>query len=104
MVIRTDGIEIDLKRWTISHRGHCEQFNRPLSFAMTRHLILGFFNKEELFNLLYGHRHDGGPEMGENQIATMFAQKRAMFERLGLQFDKVRGGFYHTRYRLVPKR
>lgn len=104
MVIRTDGIEIDMARKTISHRGHREQFNRPLSFAMTCHLILGFFNKEEIFDLLYGHRHDGGPEMGENHIATMFAQKRAMFARLGLQFDKVRGRHYHTRYRLVPKR
>lgn len=103
MVIRTDGIEIDLKRRTISHRGHCECFVSPLSFAMACHLILGFFNKAELFDLLYGHRNDGGPDMGENQVATMFVQKRLIFERLDLQFEKVRGGHYHTRYRLVPK-
>lgn len=103
MVIRTNGIEIDRVCRTISHRGHREHFNRPISFVMTCHLILGFFNRDELFDLIYGHRHDGGPEMGSNQIATMFVQKRLIFERLGLQFDKVRGGHYHTRYRLVPK-
>ena len=103
MVIRTDGIEIDLKRKTISHRGHRERFVKPLSFALTCHLILGFFNRSELFDLLYGDREDDGSIQGGNQIATMFAQKRAIFERLGLQFDKIRGGHYHTRYRLVPK-
>lgn len=104
MVIRTNGIEIDMVRKTISHRGHVERFIMPLSFALTRHLILGFCNREELFYLLYGHRSDGGPDMGGGQIATMMAQKRPIFDRLNLQFDKVRGGWYHTRYRLVPKR
>lgn len=103
MVIRTDGIVIDLKRKTVSHCGHCERFTSTLSFGLTCHLILGFYNREELFYLLYGDRADGGPDMGSNRIATMMAQKREIFERLALQFEKVRGGHYHTRYRLVPK-
>lgn len=102
MVIRTDGIEIDFGKKTVSHRGHCERFASSLSFALTCHLILGFFNKTELVDLLYGHRYDGGPEMGENQIATMFVQKKHVFKRLHLEFDKIRGGHYYTRYRLVP--
>lgn len=102
-MIRTDGIEINLVQKTISHRGYCKRFARPLAFALTRHLILSFLNADELFDLLYGHRSDGGPNQGRLQILTMICQKRVLFDRLQLQFDKIRGGHCHTRYRLVPK-
>jgi hypothetical protein len=102
-VIRHNGIEIDIAKREIRHRGARYHSAKYYGFALVFHLIMGQHSKSELFDLLYSHRADGGPELGDNHIAVMLSQKRPIFERLQLELKKERGAHYWTRYQLVPK-
>jgi len=102
-VIRHKGIEIDVKNRVISHRGVIYQQRKHYGFALIFHLIMGQHSTEELFDLLYGHREDGGPEQGGNHISVMMSQKKELFATLQLELKKERGAHARTRYQLVPK-
>lgn len=102
-MIRANGIEINNEFSSVQCGEHYCCFRSDIIFALTKHLILGFFNRSELFDLLYGHREDGGPELGGEHVSVLLSQQRHNWDRIGLKLEKIRGAHYWTRYRLVQK-
>lgn len=99
-----NGIGIDREARNIHRDRTVVHFSQRRAFELFCHLILGSpKNCEQLFDLLYGHRADGGPEQGKNIINVLMSQKRPQIAKLGLELKKERGTHYWTRYQLVPK-
>lgn len=115
MVIRTDDILIDRKTLTIQIGDRIVQFNgyggRPkryakdksVAFVTISHLLLQpWLTREKLFDLVYGHHSDGGPDNGWHIFDIHFIHWKNHFKNLGLKLirDK-RGGVMHFAFRRI---
>ena len=96
-MIRNNGIEIDRRARTISHRGVTTKFNEhgqknDVAFPLLCHLILGAGTSiHGLFHLIYGNDPDGGPIEGPHVFSVRMNQCRHRYLRaLGLQVRKWR--------------
>lgn len=107
-MIKHNGIEIDRVRQFIRHRGHERWFSRnyvagarPVMFRTWEALILGDCTREELFNMLYAHDEDGGPNQGYNILNVRMSMWRVDFAKMELKWrSEKRGGVAH--WRLIP--
>lgn len=98
-----NGIGIDRAGGTIHRNGSVVKFQKKPGFDLMCHLILGQpKNRVELFDAVYGHRADGGPN-DIKVIDIMLSQKKGQFAALGLELKKERGAHSWTRYSLVAK-
>lgn len=105
-MITHNGITIYREYATIIHRGNKKRFNSPdgkrqVFFKMWEALILGAMSRNELFDLLYGHRADGGPNQGVNQLSVRMHQARSELVRMELSWiSDRRGGVAY--WKLLP--
>lgn len=110
MTIWHNGIEIDSRNKLIRHRGVALQFDnwrpnakkRSVRFLLIKHLILGFHDTVELFDLLYGDQEDGGPVAGPQCIVILFHYARKDIDKLRLRLVKQRNCRSLTQYHLEP--
>ena len=96
-MIRNNGIEIDRRARTISHRGVTTNFREQtqrndVTFPALCHLILSAgASTTELFRLIYGDDPEGGPIEGHHVFVIRMNQwKAAYLLALGLQVRKWR--------------
>lgn len=106
-MIRVRGIEIDSKRRAIRHGGaEILVTSRGLTrWSTLVSLILGGgLTADDLCDLAYGHRPDGGPARGADGMRMYVSNQpmKAYYARLGLRLCTTRNGEPHTRYELVP--
>lgn len=105
-MITHNGIIIYREFYTIIHRGNKKVFQSPdgrgrVLFKMWEGLILGAMSRAELFDSLYGHRADGGPNLGVKQLSVRMDQCKSEFRRMELNWvsERYSGLAY---WRLVP--
>lgn len=102
-MVRHNGIEIYFRRRTVSYAGRSMHFAQYPRFKLVVTLILaGPKTAEELFDFIYAHRDDGGPEYGAKQIAIFLSQIRDVVREIGLEIIVGRQGESVNRYALVP--
>jgi len=96
-MIRNNGIEIDRRARTISHRGVTTKFvehglRNDVTFPSLCHLILSAgASTAELFHLIYGDDPDGGPIEGHHVFHIRLCQWKIRHLRpLGLQVRRWR--------------
>lgn len=105
-MITHNGITIYRQFATIIHRGHKKQFQHPngsnrVFFKMWEALILGAMSRDALFDALYGHRADGGPNQGVNQLSVRMHQSRSELVRMELNWiSDRRGGVAY--WKIIP--
>lgn len=100
-MIRHNGIEINTARHTIKHGARVVRsgYHR---FTLLKHLILGYHDPVSLFELIYGHREDGGPIGGHHDIWIMLNQCRREVRELGLRLVERKDGRCFKQYHLKP--
>lgn len=113
-MIRYQGIEIDRKAATISHKGYVYNLKGDrhqgggrakiqVQFTALQALILHpeGMTVGQLFDHVYGDREDGGPDRGPGIFNVCFNQWRKIFIGLNLCLHKEKkAGLIY--YRLVP--
>jgi hypothetical protein len=104
-MIRYGSITIDRAQHAIWHGRHFHQFTMQATarFPLLCALILCKpQNRDELFELVYKNRADGGPILEGKHIEVLIAQLKPIFEKLHLQLIRERkNGCIH--YQVVPK-
>lgn len=104
MIIHND-ITIDRVRMVI-HRGDrrfkFSKYARRRMFPIICHLLLsGGISKDQLIEVMWGHREDGGPLYATNMIAVFFYQYRRVYKALGMRLHRDRRASV-SYYSLVP--
>lgn len=105
MVIRVRGIEIDNKRRTISFNGAVSRHLPRRQWQIALCLLLGGgMTADEMFDICYYQRADGGPLGGSEsvRIAVHKHHTKNMLKTLGLKLVTSRHGENNTRYEAIP--
>lgn len=99
-MIRHNDITIDSKRCVITHRDAQVFFKSPecrsryepyVQYRLLCHLILGGpQSADELYELIYGGREDGGPNQGRHIICVHFCHMKERLAALSLELRKFR--------------
>lgn len=109
-MIRHNGIELDRVRQIIRHRGKEKKFStilaagaKPVAFRFWEALILGECTRQQLFEILYGHDPEGGPNGGHNILNVRVCMWRHQFAAMELYWHcEKRGGIAHWCLLPVP--
>lgn len=106
-MIRHGNIEIDCVQMVIRNGEHKHKLAsnaRRVQFPILCHLILsGGVTLDQLFELLWGHREDGGPMTGIELLRVRFCQYKTIFCALNMKLVRERrSGHRHSHYSLVP--